>query len=276
MILGDYQSLEIARDTNQGLYLTDGVYEVLLPRRQCPPHAHIGEPIRVFVLTDSEDRPIATTKVPYGKVGDFAALKVVTVADSGAFLDWGLDKDLFCPFKEQIVPMKEGQRYVVRIYIDQASERIVCTSKIHKFLRPTGEDLKPGQPVKVMIAGFTPNAATVIVNNEIKASIFNDEIYENLRVGDVRDGFVKSIRPQDQKVAISLRPVGYQSVLGEREKLLAALKKNGGFLPLSDRATPEEIHRALGLSKGAFKKLIGALYKEGIIQIETHVIRLKG
>ncbi|ODU51439.1 hypothetical protein ABT09_03850, partial [bacterium SCN 57-13] len=250
MILGDYQSLEIARDTNQGLYLTDGVYEVLLPRRQCPPHAHIGEPIRVFVLTDSEDRPIATTKVPYGKVGDFAALKVVTVADSGAFLDWGLDKDLFCPFKEQIVPMKEGQRYVVRIYIDQASERIVCTSKIHKFLRPTGEDLKPGQPVKVMIAGFTPNAATVIVNNEIKASIFNDEIYENLRVGDVRDGFVKSIRPQDQKVAISLRPVGYQSVLGEREKLLAALKKNGGFLPLSDRATPEEIHRALGLSKG--------------------------
>ncbi|MBN9501488.1 MAG: hypothetical protein BGO01_01575 [Armatimonadetes bacterium 55-13] len=276
MILGDYQSLEIARDTNQGLYLTDGVYEVLLPRRQCPPHAHIGEPIRVFVLTDSEDRPIATTKVPYGKVGDFAALKVVTVADSGAFLDWGLDKDLFCPFKEQIVPMKEGQRYVVRIYIDQASERIVCTSKIHKFLRPTGEDLKPGQPVKVMIAGFTPNAATVIVNNEIKASIFNDEIYENLRVGDVRDGFVKSIRPQDQKVAISLRPVGYQSVLGEREKLLAALKKNGGFLPLSDRSTPEEIHRALGLSKGAFKKLIGALYKEGIIQIETHVIRLKG
>jgi len=275
MRIGMYQALRVARETVHGLYLADAKDEVLLPRGQVPSDARIGDTLRVFVYTDSEDRPVATTKKPVAKVGEFAKMRVVSVTDKGAFLDWGLDKDLFCPFAEQQSPMREGGDYVVLVTLDELTQRVPCSAKIGKFLRPDGEDLKPGQPVKIMIAGRSRDLMSVIIDDQYKGSLFADEWHERLEVGDVRDGFVKSIRAEDKKVAVSLRPQGFRAIMGERDRLIGALKANGGSLPVSDKSSPEEIQRHFGLSKGAFKRLIGALYKEGHIEIEPHSIRLK-
>jgi uncharacterized protein len=275
MRIGEYQDLIVNRDSPHGLYLGDVEAEILLPKSQCPRGIRFGDTLRVFVYTDSEDRPIATLKHPYGVVGEFAKLRAVSVTSNGAFLDWGLDKDLFCPVREQQFPIREGYDYLVRIYLDELSKRVSCTTKISKYLRSQGDDLQVGQPIKIMVANRGPEVIGVIIDGYIKGSLFRDEWHERLEIGDVRDAFVKSIRPEDKKVAVSLRPQGYQAVLGERERLLKALRDNQGTLPVSDKSSPEEIHRRFGLSKSAFKKLIGTLYKEGQIEIESHYIRLK-
>lgn len=274
MRIGEYQTLTVTRDLPHGLYLTDGEQDVLLPNSQSPRDAKPGDTIEVFVYTDSEDRPIATLKQPYGAVGDFAMLRVVSAGSNGAFLDWGLDKDLFCPIREQRFPMREGYAYLVRIYLDEVSERVTCSTKLGKFLESKGDNLRVGQPVKIMVANRGPNIIGVIIDGQIKGSLFPDEWIEDLQIGDVRDAYVKTIRPDDKKVAISLRPQGYQAVLNERDRLLEALKNAGGALPISDKSSPEEIQKRFGLSKSAFKKLIGTLYREGLIRIEETQIRL--
>jgi predicted RNA-binding protein (virulence factor B family) len=275
MRIGEYQELQVTRETQHGLYLGNRNDEVLLPRGQVPEGTRIGDTLRVFVLTDSEDRPVATTKKPLATVGEFAKLRVVSVTSAGAFLDWGLDKDLFCPPREQTTPMHEGGEYLVRVYLDEVSKRVVCTTKLSKYLRQDGVGLEQGQPVKIIVAAFTPDLISVIIDGQIKGSLFPDEWHEKLQVGDVRDGYVKSIRPEDRKVAVSLRPQGRRAVLEERHRLLNTLRENGGSLPVSDKSSPEDIHRHFGLSKGAFKKLIGALYKEGRIEIKPDSIWLK-
>lgn len=274
MRIGEFQTLRVTRDLPHGLYLTDGEEDVLLPRNQSPEDAKLGDNLEVFVYTDSEDRPIATRKKPHGTVGEFALLRVVSAGSQGAFLDWGLDKDLFCPIREQRFPMREGYDYLVRIYLDDASGRTTCSTKLSKFLEPTGENLRVGQPIKIIVANRGPALISVIIDSQVKGSLFPDEWVENLRIGDVRDAFVKNIRPDDRKVAVSLRPQGYQAVLNEADRLMAALKAAGGVLPVSDKSSPEEIQRRFGLSKGAFKKLIGNLYREGRIKIEPDQIRL--
>jgi predicted RNA-binding protein (virulence factor B family) len=274
MRIGEYQTLKITRETQNGIYLADSDAEVLLPRGQCPREIVIGASMTVFVYTDSEDRPIATTKKPKAKVGDFAAMRVVSLTDAGAFLDWGLDKDLFCPIREQNVPMREDGVYVVRVYLDPVSERVTCSSRLRKYLTPTGDGLAVGQKVRIMITGIRRDAIDLIVDGSIKGTLFPDEWHERFSIGDERDAYVKKVR-DDGRLAISLRPQGYQSVLAESDRLLKALKTGAGFLPVTDRSSPEEIHRRFGLSKGAFKKLIGTLYREGEIDIESHGIRLK-
>lgn len=275
MRMGEVQELTIVRDSQQGLYVGDEEGEVLLPRRLCPSDVRIGKKLRVFVHTDSEDRPIATTKTPRAQVGEFAMMRVVAVTPAGAFLDWGLDKDLFCPMGEQATPMREDERVLVRVYLDEASGRVVCTSKLGRFLRTDGEGLRVGQPVKIMIASHQPGYTTVIIDGFYRGSLFPDEWHDKLIIGDVMDAYVKQIRAEDRKVAVSLRPQGYEAVLGERERVLSALRAHGGFLPVSDKSSPEEIHRRFGLSKSSFKKLIGTLYREQVIEIEYHGIRLK-
>ncbi len=275
MRMGVIQELEIQRESGNGFYVGDDEHEVLLPRRLCPGNARVGQRVTVFVHTDSEDRPIATTKMPKAQVGEFAAMRVVTVTGAGAFLDWGLDKDLFCPMGEQATQMREGDRVLVRVYLDEASGRVACTSKIARFLRPDGEDLRVGQPVKIMIASHQPAYTTVIIDGHIRGSLFPDEWVIELGIGNVHDAYVKQIR-EDGKVAVSLRPQGYSAVLGERERVLDALRSAGGFLPVSDKSSPEEIQQRFGMSKGSFKKLIGALYRDKVIEIEYHGIRLKG
>jgi len=273
MRIGEYQTLTIARQTQNGLYLADTDDEVLLPSGQCPRDFAIGDPLSVFVYTDSEDRPIATVKRPFVVVGEFAAMQVVGVTEAGAFLDWGLDKDLFCPIREQAVPMREDNLYVVRVYLDPVSQRVACSSKLGKYLRVSGEALSQGQKVKAMISAFRPDAIEVILEGEIKGALFPDEWHERLSLGEIREAYVKSVR-EDGRVAVSLRPQGYQAVLAESDRILGALKAAGGFLPVTDKSSPEEIQRRFGLSKGAFKKLIGTLYREGRIDIESHGIRI--
>lgn len=276
MRVGEHQFLKVTRETAHGLYLSDGKEEVLLPRGQVPADYKIGERIRVFVLTDSEDRPVATTKNPVAKVGEFAMLKVVSVTTAGAFLDWGLDKDLFCPIREQRVPLREGEEAIVRIYLDEVSQRVVCSTKLSRFLSPEGKHLRAGQPVQILVTGRGPDLVSVIVDEQFKGSIFPDEWTEPLRVGDRKDAYVKSVRPEDHKIAISLRPQGFRAVMATRNAVLEALEQNGGSLAVSDKSPPEEIQRLFGMSKGSFKKLIGSLYKEGLIEIADDEIRLAG
>lgn len=275
MNIGEYQRLKVIGESDHGMYLGDGQTKVLLPNGQCPDDLLMNDYIEVFVYTDSEDRPIATTEKPYAVVGEFALLRCVGVTGHGAFLNWGLMKDLFCPIREQQYPMIEGEYYIVRVYLDQVSKRVVCSTKFNKFLDKEAGDLEQGDKVKIMVADFTRDFITVIINGKVKGSIFPDEWHERLELGEVRDAYVKRIRAEDQRVAISLRPQGYQAVLSERDRILEAIRANGGSLPVSDKSSPEEIHDRFGLSKGAFKKLLGNLFREGFIEIEPHSIRLK-
>jgi uncharacterized protein len=275
MRIGEYQDLVMERETQHGWYLADDEAEVLLPRGQVPRGAVEGDTLNVFVYTDSEDRPIATMHKPKGVVGDFVTLKVVDVTNGGAFLDWSLDKDLFCPLGEQQYSMRVGEMYVVRIFLDEFSQRVVCTARLSRFLETEAKGLKQGQPIKILVADFTPDWISVIIDGKTKGAIFPDEWHERLEIGDERDAFVKRVRPDDGRVAVSLRPQGFQAVLGESDRILQMLRDAGGVLPVSDRSSPEDIHRRFGLSKGAFKKLIGTLYREGLIEIEAKSIRLK-
>ncbi len=275
MRIGEFNDLRVLRDSMYGLYLGDEEGEVLLPNNQCAETMHVDDILRVFVYTDSEDRPIATLKKPIAVVGEFAKLKCVAVNSSGAFLEWGLDKDLFCPPKEQGVPMEIGRDYVVRVYLDEVSGRPVASSRLRRFTQIEGWGLRVGQPIRIMVTEHGHDAMTVIVNDFIRGSLFKDEWVERLQVGEVRDGFVKAVRKEDGRVAVSLRPQGYAAVLGERDRLIAELRSSGGRLPFSDQSSPDEIQRKFGLSKGAFKKLIGTLYKEGVIELEAGYIRLK-
>lgn len=275
MRIGEYNELEIIRDSPHGLYLTDGMNDALLPANQCSREMHLGDRIRVFLYTDSEDRPIATTRHPLATVGQFAKLKVVETYDHGAFLDWGLDKDVYCPIREQIVPMQAGRWAFVRLYLDEISSRVVCTSRWKRFLTSDGREFKPGERVSIIVAERTPNFVTAIIDHRVRATLFADEWTEDLEVGDQREAFIKSVRDTDYKIALSLRPQGREAILGERERVLQLLKDNRGVLRLSDKSSPERIQEALGMSKGAFKKLIGALYKEGLIDIEPSLIRLR-
>ena len=274
MRIGEYQLLEVVRDSPHGLFLTDGDQDILLPGNQCPPDLEIGDEVRVFVYTDSEDRPIATMRQPYAAVGEFAYLRVLAINSTGAFLDWGLEKDLICPYGQQRKPLREGQRALVRVYLDEISNRVVCSTRLERFLKKEGAELTPGQAVQIIVWEIAPDAIRVVVDNQFQGAIFPDEWHEELRPGERRSAFVKSVRDADQKIAISLRPQGFTSVLFERERVLSALREVGGTLRVSDKSSPKEIQQRFGLSKGAFKKLIGALYREKLIEIRPDSIRL--
>jgi len=274
MKIGETQDLVVFRDSPHGLFLGDENEVVLLPNNQSPRDAKIGEVLSVFVYTDSEDRPVATMKVPKAKPGDFAKLKVVAVTPVGAFFDWGLDKDLLCPMKEQAKPLREGDQVVVKVYLDEISQRVVCTTRLGRHLRLDGDGLVLGQKLPMMVIERLPDMLVVILDGRYRASLFRDEWLEKLEIGDVRMGYVKQIRGTDGRVAVSLRPQGHKAVLLEKPTLLSALKAAGGTLPVSDQTSPQEIQHRFGMSKGAFKKLIGALYREGKIEINDDSIRL--
>ena len=275
MKVGEYEQLEVMRETPHGVYLRDeDGADVLLPGGQVPRGTRVGDLLTVFLYTDSEDRLIATTKQPIATVGEFAVMKCVGESRVGAFLDWGIDKDLFCAQREQRYPMRRGESYLVRVYLDEYSDRVAASSKINKFLAAIPEGLAVGQKVQVIVAERLRDFVTVIIENRSKGMIFPDEWVERLEVGDRREAYIKQIR-EDGKVALSLRPQGYTAVLGERERILEALRSSGGSLPVSDKSSPEEIQRRFGLSKGAFKRLLGALYKEGLIEIGLERIELR-
>lgn len=272
--IGKLCTLDVVKFTEQGVYLDGGPYgEILLPNRYVPEGCKLDDEIEVFISFDSEDRLLATTDVPMAMVGEFAHLKVVDVNKFGAFLDWGLPKDLFVPFREQAVPMEKGKAYTVYIYVDDKTGRIAASSRINKYLNLEPVDFQVGDEVSLLIARESEMGFMAIINEAWMGLLYHNEIFQPVKTGEKRKGFVKKIR-EDGKIDLSLEKQGYEKVDPVSEQILKSLKENNGFLPLSDTSDPETIRTELGISKKTFKKAIGALYKGKLIVIEADGIRL--
>ena len=270
--IGKFNLLHIKTITNAGAVLEAESGDILLPARYLPGDAAPGHSIRVFVYLDSEDRPVATTIVPKASIGEFAFLQVKDTGRFGAFLDWGLDKDLLVPFSEQPVPMKKGERYVVRVYLDN-SGRIAATAKIRKFLEEKNTSLREGDEVDLLIYEFTDLGAKVIINNHFTGLLFRDELLGRPQAGDRLTGFVKRIR-EDQKIDVTLRKDRGDELEEARDKILKALVAHKGFLSLSDKSSPEMIAEVVRMSKKTFKKAVGGLYRDRLIALTDNGIKL--
>lgn len=274
MQMGRMNTFRVERSTRFGLFLRDeSGDEVLLPMRHTPAEAVEGDELEVFVYRDSEDRPVATTQKPLAMVGEFAALRAQEVSDIGVFLDWGLDKDLLLPFRQQVGAVRPGDFCVVHVLVDERSGRIVATQKLGSFVDRDTAHLSPRQQVELLIYGFTPDAIQVLVNRRHTGLLYQDEVHQRLQIGQTIDGFIREIRP-DGKLDLSLDPVGFRALLATADDLLAVLKEADGFLPLHDNSDPAEIRRRLGMSKKAFKKLVGTLWKQGHIELRPDGIAL--
>lgn len=272
--VGRSYELDVIKATDFGFYLdAEELGEVLLPIKYAPTDLEVGDYLDVFLYLDSEGRPVATTQKPKARVGEFAYLKVVANTEVGAFLDWGLDKDLLVPFSEQHRPMEVGHAYLVHVYINDADGRIVASSKIDKFLddeKP--HDFKPQQVVDLIIANTTDLGYKAIVNHSHWGVLYKNEVHQRLSFGQSIQGFIKHIRP-DGKIDLSLE--GGQVTRDKySEIILNYLKKQNGFAPVHDKSDPKLISDLFGMSKGAFKKAIGGLYKQRVISIEKDGIRL--
>ena len=277
LALGQFNTLNILRDTQVGLFLGNLNHQnddVLLPNKYVPKVFEIGEEITVFVYLDQEERPVATTLVPYIFMNEFAFLRVNYTNKIGAFLDWGLEKDLFVPFKEQARPMEKGKRYLVYMYLDEKTNRLVGSSKTNQFLKNENCNLQNGEEVDLIISHITDIGINVIINQQFKGLVYSDEVYDDsIRTGDKMSGFIKTIR-DDGKIDVSLQKLGYQNIEPNADLIYTELKANRGFLRLNDNSSPDDIKSVLKMSKKTFKKSVGLLYKEKLIEIKDDGIYL--
>ena len=271
--IGKFNTLTIARDTSVGLFLTDGDHDVLLPIKYIPRRFNIGDELTVFVYLDHEERPVSTTLKPYIQLNDFAYLKVNYINKFGAFLNWGLEKDLFVPFKEQATPMEKDKRYFVYMYMDEMTNRLVATSKTNKLFDNTELTVTENEEVELIIAGKTDLGYNVIINKLHRGLLYQTSVFTELRIGDRMKGFIQKIRP-DHKIDVVLQKTGFENIDPTIEKILQELRNNNGYLGLNDNSHPEEIKTVLQLSKKSFKRAIGVLYKQHQIVIEEQGIRL--
>ena len=271
--LGKMNILEISRFVSFGAYLKDGNNEILLPRKYIPNHCKEGDKVQVFVHKDSEDRIIATTKQPKAMVGDFACLQVTDVTDIGAFLDWGLEKDLLVPFREQKLRMEKGRWYTVYLYLDNVTQRIVASSKVHKFLNQTDFPYKVGDKVQVMVIYRTDLGFMCIIEKNHTGILYENEVFIEINQGQHLEAYVKKVRP-DGKIDLALQKQGYSKIDGLPEQILEKLKAQAGFMPLNAKSSPDEIYNIFGVSKKTFKMAVSSLYKQRLITIEENGIRL--
>ncbi|AWG22384.1 GntR family transcriptional regulator [Flavobacterium faecale] len=278
--IGKYNALKILRDTQVGLFLGDpekdpeGVHDVLLPNKYVPNVFEIGEELIVFVYLDHEQRPVATTLEPYILLNEFALLRVNYTNQVGAFMDWGMEKDILVPFKEQARPMEKGKRYLVYLYMDEKTNRLVASSKTNQFLKNEELTVEKGEEVDLIVSHITEIGINVIINEQHKGLLYKDEVYDDaIRTGDRMRGFIKNIRP-DNKIDVALQEQGYASVEPNAELILNELRASRGFLRLNDKSHPEDIKTVLKMSKKIFKKAIGALYREKLIEIKEDGIYL--
>ncbi|PIB22985.1 S1 RNA-binding domain-containing protein [Maribacter sp. 4G9] len=272
--IGRKNDLKILRDTSVGLFLGDeDGNDILLPNKYVPASYEIGQNIEVFCYLDYDERPVATTLEPDIMLGEFRLLQVAEVNEFGAFLDWGLEKHLLVPFREQRSKMKQGQWYVVHCYLDEKSGRLVASNKLDKFLSNENLDLKEWEEVDLVVTRQTDLGWEVIVNERHKGLVYFNEVFKTVNIGDVLPGCVKRIR-NDNKIDISLQPLGSKVLEPAATKIYNVLKENGGFLPLHDKSDPEEIRDMLQMSKKTFKKGLGTLYKERKVDLENNGIRL--
>jgi predicted RNA-binding protein (virulence factor B family) len=272
--IGEYNHLDIIRETPQGLYLADEEgNEILLPNKYIPEAFKIWETLEVFVYLDHEERPVATTLKPFIHLNEFAYLRCMVVNEIGAFMDWGLEKQLFVPFKEQARPMKEGNWYIVYMYMDEQTNRLVGSSKTRKHLSNENVSVNQYDKVDILVTHLTEKGANVIINQKHEGLIYIENIFEDIRTGDKMEAYIKKVR-DDGKIDVVIQPEGYKSVEPNAEFIYEELKAAGGFLPLHDKSTPEDIKNQLGLSKKLFKKAIGALYRDKMIAIKDDGIEL--
>ncbi|GAB5474395.1 MAG: S1-like domain-containing RNA-binding protein [Maribacter sp.] len=272
--LGKFNTLEILRETSVGLFLGDGTHSgILLPKKYVPEDYTIGDSIAVFCYLDHDERPVATTLEPEIMVNEFQLLKVVEVNEFGAFLDWGLEKHLLVPFREQRNKMREGQWYVVYCYLDEQSNRLVASNKLEKFLSNEELTVRVWEEVEIIVTRKTDLGWEVIINNLHKGLVYANEVFKRISVGDVMPGVIKAIRG-DHKIDISLQPLGKSILEPAANKIYDTLKHHNGFLGLNDKSAPEEIQEELQMSKKTFKKGIGTLYKARKIEIKKDGIYL--
>lgn len=274
--IGQHQDLTILRHTTVGLFLGDeeGEEDVLLPNKYCPENFEIEDKINVFVYRDHEERIIATTLQPKILLHQFAFLRVTSVSNVGAFMDWGLEKELLVPFREQRQKMEEGRWYIVYLDLDEKTDRLYATNKIEKRLKNEPLTVREGEQVDLMVMKKTDLGFSVIVNQLHEGLIFESDIFTKLNIGDKIKGYVKLIR-DDNKIDISLQPMGFENFNDPNcEMILKKIKAQKGFLPITDKSTPEEIYSQFGISKKAYKKAIGTLYKQRSIILQPDGIKL--
>jgi predicted RNA-binding protein (virulence factor B family) len=272
--LGKLNKLRIVKELGFGLYLDGGdAGEILLPTRYVPLKFEIDEILEVFIYKDSEDRIIATTETPFAKVGEFALMQVKAVDRIGAFLNWGLMKDLLVPFSEQQVRMEQGKKYIVRVLVDDKTQRIIASARIEKFLDLNAPVFIEGQEVDILISNQTEIGYKVIINNSYTGVIYQNEVYGSIERGQKLKAYIKKIR-EDQKIDVCLNKPGFEKVEQLSEKILEMLRINNGYLSLNDKSDAEEVYNMFGESKKTFKKSLGGLFKNRKILIEDKGIRL--
>ena len=273
--IGKFNQLSVIAHTANGVYLDGGdLGEILLPNRYVPETCELDDVLDVFVYADSLDRLVATTDKPYVEAGGFASLNVKQVNKLGAFLDWGLPKDLLVPHNLMHKKMELGKRYLVHVFVDTRTERLVASSKLDKYLDIWPADYQEGQAVELVIAGRTDLGTKAIINNQHWGLIFASEIHQKLHTGQTVQGYIKRMR-EDGCIDLTLARAGKGKVIDFTDKLMAYLHDNNGYCALHDKSTPAEISQAFGVSKKAFKATVGHLLKQNKITISNDGIRLK-
>ncbi|MEL0646793.1 S1-like domain-containing RNA-binding protein [Pseudoalteromonas agarivorans] len=273
--LGTTQTLFVKEVSNEGAYL-DGhdLGEVFLPKQEIKHELEAGDSISVFIYLDNANLPTATIKKPYAQVGEYALLRVKEINSIGAFIDWGLDKDVLVPFNEQKPRMQEGHSYLVRLYLDNASQRICASNNFNRFLSKDEPEYSHLQEVDLIVAGKTDIGYKVLIEESHFGVVFYNMVFKNLFVGQKLKGFVQKVR-EDGKIDVVLEKPGMGKVSDLSEKILEKLKQEGGILAIGDKSDPELIKKVFSTSKANYKKAIGGLFKQELIEIEAKSIRLK-
>ncbi len=272
--LGDYNTLTVVKEVDFGIYLDGGDEgEILMPKRYVPEGTKPGDQIETFIYLDNEERPVATTERPLAKVGDFAYLEVAWVNEYGAFLKWGLMKDLFCPFREQKKRMQIGESYIVHVHLDEDSYRIMASAKIERYFDDRAPMFKHGQEVDLLVWQKTEMGFKVIIDNRYPGLVYEDQVFRYIHTGDRTKGYINTVRP-DGKVDVTLQPTGRQQTLDFSEDLLQYLKDNGGYCDLGDKSDAEDIKYRFHVSKKTFKRAVGDLYKRRLITIADDGLHL--
>jgi len=272
--IGRFNVLKVLRETGSGYFL-DGeeLGDILLPGNNVPSALEIDDQIEVFIYFDSEDRIIATTDDPYCEVGDFALLEVVEVNEVGAFLNWGLQKDLLVPFREQKIKMEPGSWHIVHVYIDEKTNRIAASAKVDRFLGKEPATFKPGDEVELFIYGPCPLGFNAIINNQFWGMLYSSEVFQPLNRGEHITGYINKVR-EDGKIDLYLYPAGFKKAETSAELIVTYLNRNNGFIEITDKSPADVIYETFGISKKNFKMAIGSLYKNRIIEIGENGIRL--
>ena len=272
--IGGFNTLRAKRQTGNGYYLVDVEdEEVLLPNKYIPEDFAIDDLLEVFVYKDSEDRIVCCTDEPYAIVGDFAYLYVKDVNSVGAFLDWGLEKDLFVPYSEQFSRMQQDECYVVFIYLDDQTGRIVASSKLNRFFLPIEEGIKEGDEVEILVYDESDLGFSAVIDDMSTGLIYKSEVHEEMRIGDRRKAYIKTLR-EDGKIDIRIQAVGAKHIDAAAAQIIKKMEENGGKLNLYDKSPSEDVRDMMGMSKKTFKKAVGGLYKRKLIEIGDKCIFL--